>query len=336
MSGRLVLHGPRSHTAGTDVEVLALRHDHLKYAVQVSATNDTGSDWIIATAGWDQRVHIYSTPDLDAPGSQLAAPDELLRDPAVTIALLSNPESFVFVRHPDSNALHLVLSRRDSTHLYYYHIDRNPSENRSLTVREAGKQNLAPHANAWIAFSPSCLALSPTDPSLLAVATSHLPHMKLIVVRLLFPDSKNAQSSLDPREPPQATQASQARAALAISDREDAAISLHVSTMAPQTPYSTPQVVWRPDGSGVWVSGDDGVVRGVEVMAGKVVAQLKGHDAGTKVRSLWAGMMSVSDDTSEGAEEGVAEGRKEEEWLVSGGFDKKVIVWKIEKHRGGS
>jgi hypothetical protein len=45
--------------------------------------------------------------------------------------------------------------------------------------------------------------------------------------------------------------------------------------------------------------------------------------------------MSVSDDTSEGAE-GVAEGRKEEEWLVSGGFDKKVIVWKIEKQRGRS
>jgi hypothetical protein len=102
--------------------------------------------------------------------------------------------------------------------------------------------------------------------------------------------------------------------------------------MAPQTPYSTPQIVWRPDGSGVWVNGDDGVVRGVEVVTGKVVAQLKGHDVGAKVRCLWAGMMNVRDDTGEGAEEGVAEGMKEEEWLVSGGFDKKVIIWKTGKH----
>ena len=100
--------------------------------------------------------------------------------------------------------------------------------------------------------------------------------------------------------------------------------------MAPQTPYSTPQVVWRPGGSGVWVNGDDGVVRGVEVMTGKVIALLKGHEPGTKVRSLWAGMVSVTEEDRDGVEEGGrAERTREEEWLVSGGFDKRVLVWKV-------
>ena len=86
--------------------------------------------------------------------------------------------------------------------------------------------------------------------------------------------------------------------------------------MAPQTPYSTPQVCWRPDGSGVWVNGDDGVLRGVEAKTGKVVATLReGHEIGSKIRSAWAGMVEVDE--------------KEEEWVVSGGFDRRLVVWKV-------
>jgi len=320
MSGQLILHGPRGYSSSTDVAILERRSDHSKYVVQVSATT-AAAHWIVATAGWDHKVQVYVNR------FEPAGETFVLGDPAATLSLPSNPESFVFVRHPDSNALYLVLSRRDSTHIYYYLIDPNPSDSPGIAVREAGKQNLAPYANAWIAFSPSCLALSPTDPTLLAVATSHLPHMKLIVVRLLFPDTIAAASGGLGALPP-LTPASQARAVLALSNREDAAINLHVSTLAPQTPYSTPQVVWRPDGSGLWVNGDDGVVRGIDLMTGKVVALLKGHEPGTKVRSLWAGIMRVADDVDDSDE-----GANEEEWLVSGGFDKRVIVWKVASHQ---
>lgn len=66
----------------------------------------------------------------------------------------------------------------------------------------------------------------------------------------------------------------------------------------------------------MWVNGDDGVVRGVEARTGKVVALLKGgHEAGSKVRSIWAGWV------------GVGEGR--EEWVVSGGFDRRLVVWRV-------
>lgn len=94
---------------------------------------------------------------------------------------------------------------------------------------------------------------------------------------------------------------------------------------APQTPYSTPQIVWRVDGSGVWINGEDGVVRGVDVSSGEVVDVLggkgekKGHEVGSKVRSVWAGVVR---NTSEDGKE------KEGEWVVSGGFDKRVIVWR--------
>jgi WD40 repeat protein len=308
MSGQVMMH----RISG---EIVDQKRDHSKYAVQVTFHYDE-SQSVIATAGWDQKVHIYmQSPDL-LTAIQDPDPDAtFFGDPVHTISLPSNPESLVFVRHPDTNTLYLILSRRDSTHLYYYSITAaSDPDAREHPVREAGRQNLAPHSNAWIAFTPSCLSTCPTDPTLLAIATSHLPHMKLIVVRLLFPD---ASSTVQPQ-----TQAAMARSMLAMQDREDAAIRLHISTLAPQTPYSTPQVVWRPDGTGVWVNGDDGAIRGIEMQSGKVVAVLKGHEPGTKVRTLWAGQVS-----GKRGELGEGDDRGGREVLVSGGFDKRVFVW---------
>ena len=65
----------------------------------------------------------------------------------------------------------------------------------------------------------------------------------------------------------------------------------------------------------MWVNGDDGILRGIEAKTGKVIAKLNdGHDPGTKIRSIWAGWV--------GGDEG------KEEWVVSGGFDRKLVVWK--------
>jgi hypothetical protein len=67
------------------------------------------------------------------------------------------------------------------------------------------------------------------------------------------------------------------------------------------------------------------------IPVGKVVALLKGHESGTKVRSLWAGVMRVTDDVDDTGERIDRERTKEAEWLVSGGFDKRVIIWKVRK-----
>jgi WD40 repeat protein len=325
MSGQLMLH---------DLEGRLLdscRH-HLKYAVQVVAGVVANNKWIVATAGWDQKIHIYApqdelvenyTPSEDAEEPYI---EGVLGEPIYTINMATNPESMVLVRHPDTSELYLIAARRDSTFLYYYRITPTASESSSsqsskttYSVQETGKQNLAPHSNAWIAFSPACLSVCPTDQSLLAVATSQLPHMKLIIVRLLFPTS-GYTSGVPTSEP--TTQAAQARAALAIQNIEDKAIQLHVSTMAPQTPYSTPQVVWRPGGKGVFVNADDGVIRGIDTQSGKVVSYLKGHEVGSKVRTLYAGYEAGND------------GSAKKEILVSGGFDKKVFIWRVNETSG--
>ena len=72
----------------------------------------------------------------------------------------------------------------------------------------------------------------------------------------------------------------------------------------------------RPNGTGLWINSDDGVIRGVEASSGKVVAVLRdGHEAGSRIRGLWAGVVRGG-------------GVNKEEWVVSGGFDKRLVVWK--------
>ena len=43
-----------------------------------------------------------------------------------------------------------------------------------------------------------------------------------------------------------------------------------------------------------------------------------GHEVGSKVRSIWAGRIGDNEE-------------EEEEVVVSGGFDKRVFIWRVEK-----
>lgn len=306
MSGKLVL---------SDLitgDVLDERRDHQKYVVKVATmTNDTHT-WI-ATAAWDAKVLLYQLPKIDSSSINIK-----LDAPFASLSLQSNPEAITFIQHPEIATPVLLVSRRDSTFLYYYTFPEDTNDSTSATTKPKelsllGRQNLAPHSNAWIAFTPSSFAISPNDPLLLAVATSAVPHMKLIIVRLLLPPPASTIPA-----PANLTQASQARSELALADREAAAILIHCTTLSPQTAYSTPDLAWRPDASGVWVNGDDGVVRGIETVTGKIITTLKrGHEVGTKIRCVWAGKMT-------------SQGGQEEECVISGGFDRRLVVWRVE------
>ncbi|KAF2461236.1 hypothetical protein BDY21DRAFT_81484 [Lineolata rhizophorae] len=321
MSGKMVLYDCKGEA------ILDSRKDHLKYVVDVVAWQSKGCTWV-ATAGWDSKVLLYRVD----PSTEKIR----LGDPVARVVLPTIPESILFVRHPDNGSPVLVVARRDSSFLFYYRIPDLDGDSASVSELELlGRQNLAPHSNAWVAFTPAAMRLSPIDPLVVAVATSAVPHMKLIIVRLLLPPLEavstgatgaplSTSSTLPASLPeladsPPLTQASQARAELALQDREEAAIILNCTTFAPQTPLSTPSLAWRPNGSGVWVNSDDGVIRGIEATSGKVMVKLEGHTPGSKVRCLWAGQVAVA---------GQAGGTQE--WAVSGGFDQKLIVWRSQ------
>lgn len=320
MSGRLVIYDFWTN------DVVSSRNDHSKYAIKVTMHRLQNGDTLLATAGWDAKVFLYylSSSNRDTPS---------LPEPVYSAQIPSNPTDLIFVEDHVAQNLHLVVTRRDSTFLHYYPIDgemaKSVEAQKLLELRLAGRQNLAPHSIAWVAFTPSAMALCPHDPGQLAVATSAVPHMKLIVVRMLFPRTGEAShtaageqgaevSSISPQDQTvHLTQAAQARAELALQDREASAILLHCTTLAPQTAYSTPALAWRPDGSGIWVNSDDGAVRGIETKTGKIIATLMGHEPGSKLRCVWAGYEPSEDSDS-----------ALQEVMISGGFDQKLLVWR--------
>ncbi|KAF2643307.1 WD40 repeat-like protein [Massarina eburnea CBS 473.64] len=301
MSGRLLLFDTEAD------EVLDQRRDHTKYIVKLATWAD-GPSTILASAGWDSKIFLY----------RFGLEDENLQlgEPIAAINLSSIPEALLFIKSPDTPRPIMLLTRKDSTVLYYYSVPL-PGETQ---INLLARQNLAPHSNAWISFTPSDIQLSPQDPSLIAVATSSTPHMKLIVARLLIPPPEVVTGvNSSPGSGP-VTQAAQSRANLLVEDREEAAITINISTMAPQTTYSTPRLAWRPDGSGIWVNSDDGIVRGFEATTGKQIAALEGHENGLKVRCLWAGQVKRPSADSTHTPNG-------DEFLVTGGFDQKLLIW---------
>ena len=140
MSGQVVLYDHEM------ARVCDERKDHKKYVVKVATW-----DKIVVTAGWDNKVFLYhASGDFSSLGSPVAA-----------TTLSTNPETITFVDHPDSDRPILLITRRDSTSLYYY----------SLELKLLGSQNLAPHSNSWVTFTPASVEVCPKDSTLLAVGT---------------------------------------------------------------------------------------------------------------------------------------------------------------------
>jgi WD40 repeat protein len=290
---------------------------HLNYAVHVVTTEDQGN-LVVATAGWDRRVSIHC-PSAVIPGTgrRVDSSDSqaiLFSTTFTTHTAAHNVQSLIFARHPDNGDLYLVYTVRDSIYLHYLLLTPSKADDGTTTysATQMGRQSLAPQQHSsWTAFTPAHIEACPTDPTLVAVATSHTPSMKLTITRLLFPGLPEPQEAVAPL--------ASSTVLPHLGTQDELAIRLAVNTNAPQNDYSTPRCAWRPDGSGVWVSGDDGVIRGVDATTGKVVRELRkgGHDQGSKVRCLWAGLVGEQD------------GDGEREVLISGGFDKKVLVWEV-------
>lgn len=100
-------------------------------------------------------------------------------------------------------------------------------------------------------FSPHAIKIYNGGPvPLVAVGTSHEPYMRLVLVSL-----KEFGKEGD-------------------SIRRNQIIT-NINSMSPQDKFSQALITWRPDGSGVWVFGEDGTVRGIDLLKEEVAVELK-------------------------------------------------------------
>ncbi|KAK9461321.1 WD40-repeat-containing domain protein [Lipomyces oligophaga] len=259
MDGKLVVSNPATGDVITQVK------DHFKYLVKIAVSRDNK---YLATTGYDKKVYVYTIFN-----AALDEEEPIAFEKIGTLTMPTNPEAVAFVNPLDASGSpaevpQLVVSRRDSTFLYYYKL--------FPTLIELARHNLNPESNSWVSFCAMDIMLDPVEQKFLGIATSSIPHMRFMVL-----------------------------------ESGDDNIIQNGNTRAPQDAYSSSRITWRPQGSGVWCNGDDGVIRGFEVSTGKIVAELKHHDG--KVKAMYSGMV---------------DGR---EVLLTGGFDKTIVLWETEQ-----
>ena len=229
MAGRLTLLSPDTG------ESVATIRPHEKFAIRVLYE----APYVISAA-YDKTICLHTLTTSDSTGLP-----SFSGSPEGQLTLPTPPEAIAIVTLPRDIGRAIVFSRRDSTALYYHLL--------SPTLPPHSVHSLSA-TNSWISYHAMCISVHPSNPTLLAIATSSVPHMKFMLVEV-----------------------------------DSDVVVKELFTGAPQSAYSTAVVAWRPDASGVWLNADEGVVRGLEVKRGKVRATLKACDGGEKVRTLWAG-----------------------------------------------
>lgn len=107
-------------------------------------------------------------------------------------------------------------------------------------------------------FTPMCIRiLNQGGYPLVAVGTSHEPFMRVVIVTL-----KDVGSE--------------------VADIKRNQIIANINTMSPQDKYSQANIEWRYDGSGLWIMGEDGTIRGLDILKQSVALELKEHEGRIK------------------------------------------------------
>lgn len=159
----------------------------------------------------------------------------------------------------------VAVTRQDSAYLYYYSVDPKTPLQIIKEVRLSDAQYVSDP------FTPLQITFNKKN-GLMAVATNHVPYMRVLIVHV---DSSQVVHNL--------------------------------TSLCPQDHYSSPQIQWSHDNTLIWCGGDDGLIRGLDIVGGRIVEELKCHT--DRIRDLIVGDI-----------DGVPN-------LISGGADKKVIRW---------
>lgn len=181
----------------------------------------------------------------------------------------------------------IILGKTENTLLDV--ITMSGKDSRELTLVHKISLNDAEFTAAG--FSPRCLMIENSGHvPLIAVGTSHEPYMRLIIVPLQ--DLANEPS---------------------IKRNQ---IIKNLNTMSPQDRYSQPIIAWRLQNldnnkaSGVWVMGDDGTIRGIDIVEDQVIVELKdGHQG--KIKDF---ITFIDEDSVEK--------------LITSGIDREIVTWR--------
>ncbi|CAH6720616.1 uncharacterized protein CLIB1444_04S04082 [[Candida] jaroonii] len=224
-------------------------------------------DGYVLTLGFEKLVKLIDSKDLKEVSSL-----ETMNSPVSIDGVSINNEIIAAVGYTDNTLIDIFKLTNNSERLYKL----------SISDAEFSTSN----------FTPRSIHFKQGDDLQLAIGTSHEPYMRVIIVSV---DMGN----------PGADQPDEVQPGAEPTKIIRNKIIKNILTMSPQDKYSVPFIKWRQDSDGIWVGGDDGKIRGINLCNDEII-EIVGHDSNIK----WLTSVNNGDN------------------LVTVGDDRLIKIWK--------
>lgn len=257
MSGKLYLLNENFEDIGTfDTQS--------RFTVDAKHVNFNGTDYIIVLT-WSNMLKLVKLGD----------------DISLVTELKLDQQGTCFDVTTYKNEIVIILGKLENTLLEVFTIQNERfSPKYKISINDAEFTTSS--------FSPRFITISHKGNGipLIAVATSHEPYMRIIIISLIDFDSTSIARNQ---------------------------IIKNLNTLSPQDKFSQPLISWKLDSkekeSGIWVMGEDGIIRGLDIVDDKVVVELNQHQA--KIKDFTSFINNNGD-----------------EILITSGIDRQTLEWK--------
>ncbi|KAG7745659.1 hypothetical protein KL930_000650 [Ogataea haglerorum] len=244
------------------LELLSEKQLHKRLVLQMKFQKMDRKTGFLVSTGWDSKL-VATRVNLED------GTTEKLNE----VSLLTRA-SCLLITADSSNYPVILVGRTDTSMVGVYTIHDS--------IFEIGRVALNDSEFSSHSFHP--MAFAKTENDTVVAATNHTPYMRLITFKI--PTIADLIGVEETEVAPKV-----AAASVLASDSESFQTNVTIrrniiisnfNSMSPQDKFSDPIVRTRPHKDGVWIFGDDGVVRGFDVGTGSVVEELKTHEGRIK------------------------------------------------------
>ncbi|CDK25068.1 unnamed protein product [Kuraishia capsulata CBS 1993] len=239
----------------------------------------------ICSIGWDFKVKV--TKIEIGPSTKLTHIGEykLMTNASCLECFWFKESAFVAVGRLETSTLSLILIEQER-------------------IVELAKLPLNDSEFSNHSFQPmSMVQFQEGDNHLLSIATNHVPFMRIITIIL-----PNLDTLLE--EAPGLPTSTEQLFTSSVPMLRDIIVS-NLNSFSPQDKYSSAQILKRPvPNQGLWIVGDDGKIRGMDLKSGEIVKEEDTHEG--RIKSSFVG----SDDINP------------EILVTSGAVDRRVVIFR--------
>jgi len=240
--GQLILVGMdgKFYRYSDDMKLINSIQAHKRLVVDVKYVKFEGTDYVVSL-GWDNMLKIFKLGEAIDLVSELTMRYSGTAGTSIDVTAY-NDQLMIVVAKSDITLLDVITFKSELQ--FQYNISINDAEFSST------------------GFSPRHLSIQHCQGQvpLVAIATSHEPYMRLIIVSLN--QTSDGETTIHRNQ-----------------------ILKNINTLSPQHKLSQPLIQWRAPkngkSQGVWVMGDDGKIRTIDLLGGESES-FDGHDGAIK------------------------------------------------------